>query len=164
MIQFLNTKYYIDRFGNVFSKGKKNIKRLKSSKSRWGYLFVTLCTGGVAKVYHVHKLVALIWAPNPMCKPQINHIDGCKLNNHVTNLEWVTRSENMRHASINNLLRIKKGSKSHFAKLKESNVIEIRKLWLTGNYKQNELAKTFGVSKVTIHEIVMFKTWASICA
>lgn len=52
----------------------------------------------------VHRLVAAAYVPNLYSKPDVNHIDGNPLNNHADNLEWVTKSENMRHAQDNGLL------------------------------------------------------------
>jgi hypothetical protein len=52
----------------------------------------------VKKHYKVHRLVALAFLPNTEEKEQVNHIDGVKSNNSLSNLEWSTRSENMVHS------------------------------------------------------------------
>lgn len=68
-----------------------------------GYATVPLSVEGKSKICSVHRLVALTYLPNPENKPQVNHIDGNKLNNDVTNLEWVTQSENIQHAKAQGL-------------------------------------------------------------
>lgn len=60
----------------------------------------------------VHKLVALAFVPNVLNKDKINHIDGNKENNHFSNLQWCTHSENMKHAVKNNLLDLTKFRKN----------------------------------------------------
>lgn len=62
------------------------------------YYVVTLSKHNKSKNYVVHRLVAQAFIPNPENKPEVNHIDGNKLNPNVTNLEWVTKSENAKHA------------------------------------------------------------------
>lgn len=69
-----------------------------------GYLAVKLRKNGKRKQYYLHRLVALTYLPNPNGLPDINHIDGDKSNNSVSNLEWVSRSENLKHAFDNKLL------------------------------------------------------------
>lgn len=73
-----------------------------------GYLKVGLSVDGIHKYYLVHRLVAQAFIPNPNNLPQVNHIDGNKLNNHVDNLEWVSSYENQQHAVKNGLRPLKK--------------------------------------------------------
>lgn len=68
-----------------------------------GYKTVHLSREGFNKRVAVHRLVAIAFIPNPDNLPQVNHIDGNKLNNSVDNLEWVTNLDNMRHAVKNGL-------------------------------------------------------------
>lgn len=68
------------------------------SKSAGGYARVYARVNGKHKGISVHRAVALAFIPNPENKPDVNHKDGQKQNNHVSNLEWMTRGENMRHA------------------------------------------------------------------
>lgn len=63
-----------------------------------GYHLVVLYREGVVNTYRVHRLVALAFISNPENKSDVNHIDGVKSNNSVSNLEWNTREENVRHS------------------------------------------------------------------
>jgi hypothetical protein len=88
--------YWIDESGNVYNK-KYKLKTTRSS-SGTGYLQVALCKNGFVKIHSIHRLVAQTFIDNPQNKKQVNHKDGNKLNNHVSNLEWCTQSENMKHS------------------------------------------------------------------
>lgn len=68
-----------------------------------GYCRVALKVNGINNGQYVHRLVAQAFIPNLENKPQVNHIDGNKLNNHVRNLEWATDTEQMYHAYKNGL-------------------------------------------------------------
>ena len=81
--------------GDVYSRlGRK----LRQHVSSVGYFRVELWSGGRGQKVSVHRLVAQAFVENPHGKPQVNHLDGDKLNNAACNLEWVTQSENQRHA------------------------------------------------------------------
>lgn len=62
------------------------------------YFSVKLRIDGICKTHFIHRLVAKTFIPNPENKPEVNHINGDKTDNRVANLEWVTRSQNIRHA------------------------------------------------------------------
>ncbi len=62
-----------------------------------------------------HRIVAKAFIPNPENKPEVNHIDGNTMNNKVTNLEWVTRSENIQHAWDTGLCVIYRKSKKSYS-------------------------------------------------
>lgn len=82
----------------------KNITRNKILSFDCGqYLRVTLYREGSSKKFLVHRLVAETFIPNPNNFPEVNHIDGNKRNNSVYNLEWVSHSENLKHAYKNGL-------------------------------------------------------------
>ena len=86
--------YKVSNYGRV--KSTKNNIILKNIVSK-GYFQVSLHNKG-RKNFKVHRLVGLIFIPNPKKLLEINHIDGNKLNNRIDNLEWCTRQENQIHA------------------------------------------------------------------
>lgn len=73
-------------------------RAIKHQLSKNGYVRVELWRNGEGKKYLLHRLLAKAFVPNPDGKPTVNHIDGDKANNTITNLEWATRSENQKHA------------------------------------------------------------------
>lgn len=105
-------RYEVSNAGKVRSLNYHRrgiIKELKTSVDRYGYSCITLPMGGNRnKHFTVHRLVAAAFLENPESKAEVNHKDGNKLNNHVSNLEWVTMQENQRHAWENGM---KEGSR-----------------------------------------------------
>ena len=91
--------YKISNLGEVKSSYNKNgIKLLKGRISNSGYRRVVLVKNKEKRCPNVHRLMAINFIENKENKPQVNHIDGNKLNNRLDNLEWSDRSENMKHA------------------------------------------------------------------
>ena len=89
-------EYQVDTNGVVYSKKGKP---LKWSINTHGYGMIKFCINGQVKGFGVHTIVARQFIPGETEeRNQVNHIDGNKLNNNVDNLEWVTQSENIRHA------------------------------------------------------------------
>lgn len=70
-----------------------------------GYQYVCLTSGKYSNNALLHRLVALAFLPNPENKPTVNHKDGNKKNNEVSNLEWCTRRENTHHAIKHGLMK-----------------------------------------------------------
>lgn len=95
--------YSISKCGMILSDRKFKIKETHHSQS--GYESLMLWVNNKYVHHSIHRLLALTFIPNPENKPQVNHIDGNKLNNHLDNLEWVTASENGMHAYMVGLSR-----------------------------------------------------------
>ena len=111
-----------------------------------GYRIVRPYGGGENTTIKVARLVGMAFISNPQNKPQINHIDGCKTNDKITNLEWCTNKENMYHAIIN-------GLKS--TKLTNDEVVEI--LFLGKTKTHQSIADIYGVSRPCISMILEHK-------
>ena len=105
--------YFVTKEGLVFSS-KTNIY-LKFSYDKQGYQRVGLYTGNYkSKTIKVHRLVAETFIENTENKTDVNHIDGNKSNNNVYNLEWCTRSENIKHSFKIGLSKISDNQKNRF--------------------------------------------------
>jgi hypothetical protein len=99
-----NGIYKISNTGEVKSHSDKGIRILKPDLAK-GYLRVTLSKNNSQKRFMIHRLVAESFLPKINNKKYVNHIDGNKLNNDISNLEWCTASENEKH-SYNKLGKI----------------------------------------------------------
>ena len=97
-------EYFVSNLGNV----KRNDRLLKKAKDKKGYEYVNISINGNVKQYRVHRLVAKAFIPNKKGYNEINHINGIKSDNKVSNLEWINHCQNMMHARLNCLIS-KKG-------------------------------------------------------
>jgi hypothetical protein len=126
-----------------------------------GYLFVHLYRGSKVKKCLVHRLVAEAFIENPGCLPQVNHLDGCKANNAVANLEWCTGSENCQHAVRVGLYEPARGEDSGTSKLSEADVHDIRRRAAAGEMHR-EIAADFPVGRKAVTKIVNRQRWAHV--
>lgn len=143
----LNPVYLVSNYGRVktidhpvwckvnnsysIRKGRFCTPTNKNSKKYWR---VGIQINGKQKHVSIHRLVATAFLPNPENLPQINHKDGNKDNNHVSNLEWCTQSYNQQHAIDNGLKSIQKMSEhSSFRKLSIEQVKYIKEEYCKRN-------------------------------
>lgn len=154
------TDYLISNTGVVYSKKSKKI--LKPQLSNCGYLRVELYINGCSYKKSIHRLVAIAFIPNPLFKPQVNHKNGDKTNNNVSNLEWVTESENEKEAYRIGLKTSKLGEESHFCKTNKSTIKYICKLIEDGEYTLIEISNLTNVSIAMIYRIYWRKSWTNI--
>lgn len=103
-------KYGVHYSGSVFSTVTSSF--LKPCMTN--YKRVILRVDGKAYSRYIHRLVAEAYIPNPENKPQVNHIDGDRENNHVDNLEWVTPKENHKHGREAGLIKVNQGNGSNY--------------------------------------------------
>lgn len=141
-------KYSITKDGKVFSHIRN--KFLKYDL-RNNYYAVKL--GKYGKKIAVHRLVALTYIENVEDKPYINHIDGNKLNNNVDNLEWCTAKENINHAQMNGLMKVKTYPVFRRQKISNEEAIKICEAFKNG-YSVLKLAKEYNVIRGTIYAIL----------
>jgi hypothetical protein len=127
--------------------GSKRItkeKILKLNKRSDGY--ITIQFGKKCQPLYVHRLMAIIFIPNPLNKPCVNHKDGNKQNNNINNLEWVTYSENERH-SMNVLGKKRK-------KINEHRDLEIAKSFFINNKTKKELSIIYKITTQRISNVI----------
>lgn len=108
--------YQVSNFGNVRRiapvNGSPRCKNIKPWVNSRGYSYVTLNVRCKKTMFRLHRLVADHFIEKQSdTYTDINHIDGNKQNNAVDNLEWCTRSENMKHAIKTGLFYPKKGAR-----------------------------------------------------
>lgn len=156
--------YQVSNLGNF--RNKVNNRLLKQRVSETGYYVICISLGSRnnKKTIRVHKAIAEAFIPNPENKPQVNHIDGNKLNNCVNNLEWVTASENIQHAFDNGLNKPKRGYEHSSSKLTKEDVLFIRKNYMPRDkeFGCRALARKYDVDHMQIVNIIKNKTYKNV--
>lgn len=138
--------YHITEDGKVYSS-VRGLRELKTRMNDKGYLDIKL----LGKNYRVHRLVAQAFIPNPNSLPQVNHIDGDKLNNYASNLEWCDNARNQQHA-WDNSLQPKRHAVNCIFTQEQANAI--RAEYLQTDTSQRQLAAKYSVAKTTIADLL----------
>lgn len=162
-------EYQVSNFGRIKSVGRTIItsngkqyylpeRILKLRKSDCGYIRVGLWKAQRAFYKSVHRLVAEAFIPNPENKPQVNHKDGNKNNNKVSNLEWSTCSENLKHKfcvlGYKSWMFNKKGKDCAFSKI----ILQIKDGEVIAEfYGAAEAQRKTGIDNSSIHKACRHK-------
>lgn len=162
--------YEVSNFGNVKRLARKRIistgvskplseKILKKFTGKFGYIHVNLYKNKKLKQHRVHRLVMLAFTHMPNDKTNVNHIDGNKSNNNLSNLEWCSHKENTIHAYKIGLAKGRPGEQNSNNKLTTKQVLEIRTLYTQGNWTHRELAEKYSISRRHVGDIINRKRW-----
>ena len=154
--------YVITIQGEIINKNTGNI--IKQKVERDGYVRVSLMkkTGGTTYV-QLHRILMMAFNPvDNMKYLQVNHMDGNKQNNDLSNLEWVTPQENIKHAIKNNLTTFEhiQGEKTNFSNYTEQDAKRVIELLKTNKYTDKQISQITGYPvRSFIAKIRRRETW-----
>lgn len=91
-------KYYVSKYGDIISVSSRSVRLLKQTPRSDGYVMVGLCKNNKSKHFYVHRIIAEAFLDRDEIRNCVNHINGIRSDNRLSNLEWVTYKENIGHA------------------------------------------------------------------
>lgn len=153
-----NPGYLIYENGRIWSLYSKIF--LKVNVNRGGYSRVILRKDNKNYKKFVHRLMLETFIGPCPVKKECRHLDGNPQNNHISNLKWGTRYDNIDDKIKHGTLPI--GERNPASRLTEAQVKLIRELYKTTKTSTYKLAKEFGVAVMTISDILTYKTWTHI--
>lgn len=158
--------YMVSNLGNVKSLSEAKLGGLmKPYKNAYGYLSVNLHIGQKKRqLQRIHRLVARAFLPNPENKPQVNHINGIKTDNSVSNLEWCTSHENMQHAHKTGLKKFTENMRKASKVSAQKRRVKVVQLSMDGDLIKEwnsikEAAETLSMHKASIIKCCGNKKW-----
>jgi HNH endonuclease len=157
---FLGYKVFPD--SRIYNEKGRLMKQVIRKKHGNDYALITLRKSyKQKKTFLVHRIVAECFIPNPENKPEVNHIDYNKRNNHVENLSWVTHQENIDHGDKGRILPV--GENCHLATSSVFQCLTTRTLLASG-FPRYIVARMSGIrnSKVDSHSTKAWKKFPSI--
>lgn len=158
--------YAVSNLGRIKSNERviNNIKYsellFKGTPRKEGYVRVEIRNNNKKIRYYLHRLIAISFLENPNNLPQVNHIDGNKSNNILSNLEWVSRKENAIHAR--DILGVQQMGEKHYkTNFTDKDILAIKDMRHRG-IKLREISSIYGVHLSTIGKIVTNVNWKQI--
>jgi hypothetical protein len=148
--------YEVSSFGRV---RRFKTKKQKAFCEKRGYLHVLLWKNNKGKSFAVHRLVLFAFVGMSPIGYVGAHLNGKSHDNRLSNLKWITPMENEKHKAIHGTKLF--AEKTPSAKLKNKQILEIRKLRKTG-MTHLAISKLFGVHEATIRSILIGKSWKDI--
>jgi DNA-binding XRE family transcriptional regulator len=126
---------------------------METKPSKRGYILKAFYgDSGSKKMMVLHRVIGRAFLPNPLNLPEINHKNGIKTDNRVENLEWCSRSHNIKHCYETTDRRRNRGELSPTCIIKDAEIKEVRRLLKRGA-TQDFVARKFGVKQCTISDI-----------
>lgn len=145
--------YFINRHGSVMNAHGHIMHAKKTNNSTTGYYATKLFVNGKPKYPLIHRLLALTFLGDPPTgKHVVNHIDGNGLNNSLSNLEWVTVRENVRHAVRIGLSKGIRGSANKSSKLTEEQTLQVIEMYRQG-IRLKEISAIYKIAESTVSRI-----------
>lgn len=125
---------------------KSTLNMVSVHPHKHGHRVVRLWKNNTTKLCKIYRLKAIAFIANPENKKHVNHLDGNRMNEDLSNLEWATPQENMRHAIDNGFCggQFKKGD---LRKLSNDDIILLRRWYRSGFYDYTKLDKVFNCHK-----------------
>ena len=157
-------RFFISNKGNIFDTKFSCFRKLSSKDpNKHDSPYYRIWVGN--KDYLVHRLILSSFEPlkiSDMKKLSVDHIDGNKMNNDLSNLRWATSSENAIYARDNGLLHPRKGSKHPDSKITDEECMKICSLLESGKYSQKEITKMCSTTIGIVQSIACGKSWKHI--
>jgi hypothetical protein len=156
--------YHISNYARIKALKKQagfyfRPERILSQKiTHRGYLSVTFFVNKKPYWPSVHRLMIISFKPLEQQKAEVNHINSCRMDNRIDNLEWVTRLENERHARSLGLKKHWRNEGHPMCKVSNKEVSEIRELYKSKKYNQVQLAEIYKITQATISAIILNKS------
>ena len=151
-------RYQVSSLGRVRNKDEKVL----AAYIRNGYSYVKLYKKGERKEWASHRLVAVSFMSNKKNKPVVNHLDGDRLNNKLSNLEWATFSENSKHAYATGLQTPQRGSDNKSSVLTKEQVVAMREMYSLDLFSYKTIGDLFQVSSSCAASAIKGKTWSTL--